>query len=208
MIWGLTDPIAIEVYQQTNGGMLYRELAIADIFSIQERGAIEAAGWRYIPLVYYGLTRDDNRVITSRPIEGSGAKWFVRLARDNKIEYYQTQRENGRLTVGKRRQESLQDISETSAAAPQKGYKDLSDSQLQQLVAVGDKEAAQELEKRVGKESGRPDSQAEAGAGPLPPIAPGLNLIPPTLPDWDFKNLLIAGLVFLIAFGAVVTDRN
>ena len=46
MIWGLSDPIAIEVYQQTNGGMLYRELAIADIFSIGERGAVESAGWR------------------------------------------------------------------------------------------------------------------------------------------------------------------
>jgi len=208
VIWGLADPIAIEVYQQTNGGMLYRELAIADIFSISERGAVETAGWRYIPLVYYGLTRDDNRVITSRPIEGSGAKWFVRLARDNKIEYYQTERQNGRLTVGKRRQESLQDIRETSAAAPSKGYKDLSDNQLQQLVAVGDTEAAQELEKRVGKEAGSPESRAEAGAGPLPPIGPGLKLIPPKLPSWDFKNLLIAGLVLLVAFGAVVTDRK
>ena len=208
MIWGLADPIAIEIYQQTNGGMLYRELAIADIFSIGGRGAVETGGWRYIPLTYYGLTRDDNRVVTSRPAEGSGAKWFVRLARDNKIEYYQTETQNGRLTVGRRRKESLQDIRETSAAAPQAGYKDLSDNQLRQLVAVGDKEAAKELEKRVGKESGRPDSQAEAGAGPLPPIGPVLKLIPPKLPDWDFKNLLIAGLVFLVAFGAVVTDRK
>ena len=208
MIWGLADPIAIEIYQQTNGGMLYRELAIADIFSIGGRGAVETGGWRYIPLTYYGLTRDDNRVVTSRPAEGSGAKWFVRLARDNKIEYYQTETQNGRLTVGKRRKESLQDIRETSAAAPQAGYKDLSDNQLRQLVAVGDKEAAKELEKRVGKESGRPDSQAEAGAGPLPLDYPGLKLIPPKLPDWDFKNLLIAGLVFLVAFGAVVTDRK
>jgi len=129
------------------------------------------------------------------------------LARDNKIEYYQTQRENGRLTVGKRRQESLQDIRETSAAAPSKGYKDLSDNQLQQLVAVGDTEAAKELEKRVGKDTGSPESRAEAGAGPLPPIGPGLKLIPPKLPSLDFTNLLIAGLVFLVAFGAVVTDK-
>jgi len=206
MIWGLADPIAIEVYQQTNGGMLYRELAIADLFSISERGAVETAGSRYIPLTYYGLTRDDNRVVTSRPTEGSGAKWFVRLSRDKEIEYYQTETQNGRLTVGKRRQESLQDIRETSAAAPQAGYKDLSDNQLQQLVAVGDAEAAKELEKRVGKESGSPESRAKAGAGPLPPIGTGLNLVPPKLPDWDFKNLLIAGLVLLVAFGAIVTD--
>ena len=208
MIWGLANPIAIEVYQQTNGGMLYRELAIADLFSISERGAIETGGSRYIPLTYYGLTRDDNRVITSRPAEGSGAKWFVRLSRDNEIEYHQTEIQNGRLTVGKRRKESLQDIRETSAAAPQAGYKDLSDNQLRQLADVGDAEAAKELEKRVGKESGRPDSQAKAGAGPLPPIGPGLNVVPPKLPSWDFKNLLIAGVVFLLAFGAVVTDKN
>ena len=207
MIWGLVNPIAIEVYQQTNGGMLYRELAIADLFSIGERGAVETGGWRYIPLIYYGLTRDDNRVITSRPAEGSGAKWFVKLNKDNEIEYYQTERQNGRLRVGRSRKESLQDIRETSAAAPQAGYKDLSDNQLQQLADVGDTEAAKELEKRSGKDTGRPDSHAPAGAGPLPPIGPGLNLIPPKLPDWDFKNLLIAGLVFLVAFGAVVTDK-
>ena len=205
MIWGLPDPIQIEIFKSFNGGVTSHGLAIGDIFYLSD-GVRQIGNSLYTEISKYGFTTANRRVLTYEP--KAGVRWFVKLNQDREVNYYSTERENGRLTVGQLRRESLQDISETSAAAPSKGYKDLSDSQLQQLVAVGDKEAEKELNKRVGKESGRPDSQAEAGAGPLPPIRPGLNLIPPTLPDWDFKNLLIAGLVFLIAFGAVVTDRN
>ena len=203
MIWGLPDPIQIEIFQSTNGGVSSHGLAIGDIFYISD-SVRQIGNSLYTEISKYGYTTANRRVVTYQP--KAGIRWFVKLNKDREVNYYSTERENGRLTVGQLRRESLQDIRETSAAAPQAGYKDLSDSQLQQLADVGDSEAAKELEKRSGKDTGRPDSDAEAGAGPLPPIGPGLNLIPPKLPDWDFKNLLIAGLVLLVAFGAIVTD--
>ena len=205
MIWGLADPIQIEIFKSANGGVTSHGLAIGDIFYLSN-GVRQIGNSLYTEISKYGFTTANRRVLTYEP--KAGIRWFVKLNKDREVNYYSTERENGRLTVGQLRRESLQDIRETSAAAPQAGYKDLSDNQLQQLADVGDTEAAKELEKRSGKYTGRPDSQAPAGAGPLPPVGPGLNLVPPKLPSWDFKNLLIAGLVLLVAFGAVVTDRN
>jgi len=204
MIWGLPGPIQIEIFKSTNGGVSLHRLAIGDIFYLSN-GVRQIGNSLYTEISKYGFTTANRRVLTYEP--KAGIRWFVKLNKDREVSYYSTERENGRLTVGQFRRESLQDIRETSAAAPKKGYKDLSDNQLQQLAEIGDAEAAAELEKRRGKDTGRPDSQAPAGAGPLPPVGPGLNLIPPTLPDWDFKNLLIAGLIFLVALGAVVTDK-
>ena len=204
MIWGLTAPIAVEVYQGLGDGMSFRELAIGDIWSIGQRGAIELKGKRYVPLVYYGLTKSNNQVITARP--SAGQKWYVVLTNRNEIAYYQTEPENGRLTIGQQRRESLQDIRETSAAAPQKGYKDLSVDQLKKLADVGDKEAEEVLQKRISEEEGNPESQAPTGGGLFPPIGPGINIIPPTLPD--LKNLLIAGLILIFASGVILTDKK
>ena len=204
MIWGLTAPIGVEVYQPVGDGMSFRELAIGDIWSIGQRGAIELKGKRYVPLTYYGLTKSNNQVITARP--SAGQKWYVVLTNRNEIAYYQTETDNGRLTIGQQRRESLQDIRETSAAAPRKGHEDLSDDQLKKLVDVGDTEAKKVLQKRSGKEEGNPESQAPTGGGLFPPIGPGINIVPPKLPD--LKNLLIAGLILILASGVVLTDKK
>ena len=204
MIWGLTAPIAVEVYQGLGDGMSFRELAIGDIWSIGQRGAIELKGKRYVPLVYYGLTKSNNQVITARP--RNNQKWYVVLTNNNEIAYYQTEMENGRLALGKQVKKHLQDIRETSAAAPQKEYKDLSVDQLKKLADVGDTEAKEVLQKRSGKEEGNPESQAPTGGGLFPPIGPGINIIPPKLPD--LKNLLIAGLILIFASGVILTDKK
>ena len=107
MIWGLTAPIAVEDYQPVGDGMSFRELAIGDIWSIGQRGAIEMKGKRYVPLVYYGLTKSNNQVITARP--RNNQKWYVVLTNNNEIAYYQTEMENGRLALGKQVKKHLQD---------------------------------------------------------------------------------------------------
>ena len=198
MIWGLPDPIQIEIFQSDNGGVSSFGLAIGDIFYISD-SVRQIGNFLYTEISKYGVTKSNQQVVTYTPKAGN--RWFVRLNKEREITYYSTERENGRLMVGQMRRESLEEIRDTSAAQPEKTYKDLSDEQLQALVVAGDGQAQAELVKR-GKSRG--SEETEAGAGFLPPTPFNISITPS---DW-LTNLLIAGLIFLLATGVVVTDRN
>jgi len=198
VIWGLPDPIQIEIFQSNNGGVSSVGAAVGDIFYLTN-GVRQIGNFLYTEISKYGLTKSNQQVATYTPKAGN--RWFVRLNKEREITYYSTERENGRLTVGQMRRESLEEIRSTGAAAPTKDYKDLSDEQLKALVVEGDGQAAAELVKR-GKSRG--SEETEAGAGFLPPTPFNIPFKPS---DW-LTNLLIAGLIFLLATGVVVTDRN
>jgi len=201
MIWGLPDPIQIEIFQSDNGGVSSVGAAVGDIFYLTD-GVRQIGNFLYIEISKYGLTKTSQQVATYTPKAGN--RWFVRLNKDREITYYSTERENGRLTVGQMKRESLEEIRDTGAAQPEKDYKDLSDEQLQALVVAGDGKAQAELVKR-GKERG--SEETEAGAGILPPTPFNIPVTPFKFDDW-WTNLLIAGIILLLATGVVASDRD
>ena len=198
MIWGLPDPIQIEIFQSDNGGVSSIGTAVGDIFYLTN-GVRQIGNFLYTEITKYGFTTASQQVATYAP--KAGARWFVKLNKNREVVYYSTERENGRLTTGQIRRESLDDIRDTGAAQPEKTYKDLSDEQLRILAGVGDAQAEAELVKR-GKKKG--SKETEAGAGILPPTP--FNI--PFQPSGWLSNLLIAGIILLLATGVVVTDKN
>lgn len=201
MIWGLPNPIQVEIFQSDNGGVSSVGAAVGDIFYISD-SVRQIGNFLYIEILKYGLTTASQQVATYQPPRG--ALWFVRLNKEREITYYSTQRENGRLTVGQLKRERLDEIRPTGAAQPEKDYKDLSDEQLKALVAVGDGKAQAELVKR-GKERG--SEETEAGAGFLPPTPFNIPVTPFKFDDW-WTNLLIAGIILLLATGVAASDRD
>lgn len=201
MIWGLPDPIQIEIFQSDNGGVSSVGAAVGDIFYISD-SVRQIGNFLYIEILKYGLTTASQQVATYHPPRE--ALWFVRLNKNREITYYSTERENGRLVVGQMRRESLDEIRPTGAAQPEKTYKDLSDEQLRILAATDDGKAQAELVKR-GKERG--SEETEAGAGILPATPFNIPVTPFKFDDW-WTNLLIAGIILLLATGVVASDRD